>query len=76
MLTSKLENKWWFAAPVCVLTTFVATLILDRAGIGFPDSVWQWLVAFCCYFCIGRSFSFLGWLAVLLIAPSNEALDR
>ena len=74
---SKLERKWWFVSIVCVLTTLSTIGLLNAAGLPpFRYSAAQWAVWFLCFVGLQRSFSFLGWLAVLAISPRTIAAER
>lgn len=74
---SELEKKWWFIAIVCALTAFTTVLLLSAAGLpSFDYSAAQWAVWFLCFEGVRRCFSFLGWLAVLIVSPRKITAER
>jgi hypothetical protein len=75
-MTSRLERKWWFAAPTGALAVIVTVYLLDSAGIRSPYNFAQWTLYFMCFAGLQRGFSFAGWLLVLCLSPSNKALER
>lgn len=74
---SELEKKWWFVLVVGFLT-FLSTIgLLYAAGMPpFEYSPAQWVVWFLCYMGLQRCFSFVGWLAVLVISPKTIKAER
>lgn len=75
-MASRLERKWWFAAPVAVLAVLLTQYVMNAAGIVRPYNFSQWLLYFLCFAGLQRGFSFAGWLLVLCLAPSSEARER
>lgn len=74
---SELEKKWWFLLVVSFFTTFSTIGLLYTAGMPpFEYSAAQWAVWLLCFLGLQRCFSFLGWLAVLLIAPKTISQER
>jgi len=74
-MASRLERKWWFAAPVAALAILLTLTVMDGAGIARPYNFSQWLLYFLCFAGLQRGFSFAGWLLVLCLAPSSEVRD-
>lgn len=72
---SRLERQWWFIAPACALAAFLTVLTMNEAGIPHPYNTAQWLLYFLCFSGIHRAASFLGWLAVLCLAPKSRLLE-
>ena len=75
-MASRLERKWWFAAPVAVAAVLLTQYVMNAAGIAHPYRVSQWVLYFLCFAGLQRGFSFAGWLLVLCLAPSNEVRER
>lgn len=74
---SELERKWWFVLAVSFLTTFSTIGLLYAAELPpFEYSAAQWAIWFLCFMGLQRCFSFLGWLAVLLISPKTIKVER
>lgn len=70
-MNSQLERTWWFAFLVNACTVLAALSLMGAAGIGMQAAgLAQWAVFALCLASLNRIFSFLIWLAVLLIAPS------
>lgn len=72
---SKLEKKWWFAAPVTFISAILTILLLNGAGVWPASGAAQWAVYFLCFVGLQRSVAFLGWLAFLVAAPTHKALN-
>ncbi|MEW6760960.1 MAG: hypothetical protein AB1437_09070 [Pseudomonadota bacterium] len=72
---SNLEKKWWFNALAGGVSAFCARFLLDQAGIPDPAGAAQWTLFFFCVLGFWRGFSFLAWLAVLLVWPRSSLLD-
>lgn len=72
VMMSQLEKKWWFILGVSMLATFTTRYLLDAAGIPAPRkfAVAHVAVYLFCFFGIWRAYSFLAWLAALVLAPS------
>jgi hypothetical protein len=75
-MTSRLERKWWFAAPAGALAAIVTAYVMASAGIPRPYNLAQWALYVLCYIGLQRGFSFAGWLLVLCLSPSSKALER
>jgi hypothetical protein len=76
VMTSRLERKWWFAAPACALAAIVTAYLMESAGIPRPVNFAQWTLYLMCFAGLQRGFSFAGWLLVLCLSPANKALER
>ncbi|MCC2974411.1 hypothetical protein [Massilia sp. IC2-476] len=74
-LETRLRQTWWFVGIVAALSALLSNLVLRAAGMGSPESLAQWLVYFFCLVGFWRCFDFLGWLVLLLVAPSSKLLD-
>jgi len=71
---SELERKWWFSTPVAILTVISTIGLLRAVGIQYEPvqfSAAQWAVWFLCFVGLQRCFTFLGWLAVLVVSPKS-----
>lgn len=75
VMTTSLGRTWWFAGGLAFLSALLTLPLLHAAGIGSPETWAQWLVHFLCFVTIWRVLGFLGWLAILLIAPKSKLLD-
>ena len=75
MVSTQLGQKWWYVLVVIGLSTIASKLLLRSAGIEPPETLAQYAVEFLCFVGFWRIFDFLGWVAVLLIAPSSTLLD-
>lgn len=75
-MTSRLERKWWFAAPISALAVVATMYLMANAGIAHPDSVSRWALYALCFAGLQRGLSFVAWLLVLLLSPSHKALER
>ena len=73
ILGTRLRQTWWFAGILAVLSSLLTNLVVRSAGMPSPDTLAQWVVYFLCFVGFWRCFDFLGWLAVLLIAPISES---
>ncbi|TXF97819.1 hypothetical protein [Massilia arenae] len=76
---SELERKWWFSAPVAILTVISTIGLLHAVGIQYEPvqfSAAQWAVWFLCFVGLQRCFTFLGWLAVLVVSPKTITARR
>ncbi|MCS0588954.1 hypothetical protein ACFQ09_11700 [Massilia norwichensis] len=71
-MMSPLEKKPMFILVVSLLTSATTLYLLDAAGLPSPGALRpaQWVIYLFCFFGIWRSYSFLGWLAALYVAPS------
>lgn len=76
VMASALGRKWWIAGLLGGLSALLVFPLLRAAGIGTPQGWAQWLVYFLCFGAVWRCLSFVGWLAVLLIAPNSKLPDR
>lgn len=70
-----LGGTWWFVGLLSGLSGLLTLSLLRAAGMGSPQDWAQWLVYFLCFFAVWRCLSFIGWFAVLLIAPKSKLLD-
>ena len=75
-MTTNLSRKWWYVGIVAMLSTMLANLVLDAAGMPSRDGLARWTVYFLCFVGFWRSIDFAIWFAMLLIAPSSKLLDR
>jgi len=74
---SELERKWWFQSIVSVLTMASTIGLLHAAELPpFRYSAAQWVVWFFCFVGLQRCFSFLGWMAVLIVSPKTITAER
>ena len=73
---SRLEKNGWFIAAVSSVTAVLTILLLHGAALWPARGVEQWVVYFFCFAGIWRCISFLGWLIVLIAAPSSKVLNR
>lgn len=74
MLTN-LSRTWWFVGGLSAASGLVTLPLLHAAGMGSPETWAQWLVWFLCFSGVWKCLSFIGWFAVLLLAPSSKLLD-
>ena len=74
-MTSRLEQKWWFALPVAALSVVLTQQCMRGAGIASPYNFSQWLLYFLCFVGLQRAFSFAGWLLLLGFAPHSTLLQ-
>ena len=72
---SKFEKKWWFIAPVSLVSTMLTMLLMHSAGMWPAKGMAQWTVYFFCLLGVWKSMSFLAWLTILFAWPSSKALD-
>lgn len=73
----ELEKKWWFVLVVSCFTTLSTIGLMYTAGLPpFDYSIAQWAVWFLCFMGLQRCFSFLGWLAVLVVSPGTITAER
>lgn len=75
-MQSKLERKWWFLLPVSALAAFLAAYFMNGAEISRPYNFSQWVIYALCFAGLQRGLSFLAWLVVLLVSPSDVVRDR
>lgn len=75
VMMTGLGRRWWFVGLLSGLSALLTLPLLHAAGVGSPQNWAQWLVHFFCFFTIWRCLGFIGWLAVILIAPSSKLLD-
>ena len=75
VMTARRGRTWWTAGVLAFLSALLTLTLLHAAGIGSPDNWAQWLVHFLCFGTIWRVLGFLGWLALVLIAPKSKLLD-
>jgi hypothetical protein len=75
VMTTSLGRKWWFAGILGFLSALLTFPLLREAGMGSRENWAQWLVYFLCFFTIWRVLGFLGWLAIVLIAPKSKLFD-
>ena len=70
---SSVENKWWFIAIVSAGSAVLTQLLFLAAGLSITASGWTLVIFALCVSALFRLVSFLGWLAVLAIAPGLAA---
>lgn len=75
-MQSKLERKWWFLLPVSTLAAFLTAYFMDSAEIGRPYNFAQWVLYALCFAGLQRGLSFVAWLVVLCVAPSDGLRER
>ena len=75
-MQSKLERKWWFSLPVIALAAFLTAYFMDSAEISRPYNFSQWVIYALCFAGLQRGLSFVAWLAVLGVSPSDGIRER
>lgn len=75
ILGTRLRQTWWFVGIVAMVSSLLTNLVVRAAGMPSPESLAQWVVYALCFVGFWRCFDFLGWLAVLVIAPSSKLLE-
>ena len=75
-MQSKLERKWWFLLPVSALAAFLTAYFMDSAEIIRPYNFSKWVVYALCSGGLQRGLSFVAWLIVLVMTPSNAVRER
>jgi hypothetical protein len=75
-MKSKLEKKWWFQLPVCVMAALLTSYVMDSAGITHPYKFSGWVIYALCFAGVERGLSFALWLVILSVTPSDKVLER
>lgn len=75
-MQSKLERKWWFLLPVSALAAFLTAYFMDGAEMSRPYNFSQWVIYALCFAGLQRGLSFIAWLVVLGVSPSNGVRER
>jgi len=75
-MQSKLEKRWWFLLPVSAVAALLTHYLMDSAAITRPYNFSQWALYVLCFASFQRGLSFLAWLVVLVVSPSEKVLAR
>lgn len=75
VILTNLGRKWWFVGGLSGASALLTLPLLHAAGMDTPETWAQWLVSFLCFSGVWKCLSFIGWFAVLLLAPSSKLLD-
>jgi hypothetical protein len=69
-MSKQLEKKWWFMAPLVVVSGYSAFLLVQSAGIAELNTLSQGLVFVMCFDTLRRGMSFFAWLGVVAAFPA------
>jgi hypothetical protein len=75
-MQSKLERKWWFLLPASTLAAFLTVYFMDGAEISRPYNFSQWVIYALCFAGLQRGLSFVAWLVMLGVSPSEGVRER
>jgi len=75
-MQSKLERKWWFLLPVSALAAFLTAYFMESAGVKQTYNFSQWVLYTLCFVGLQRGLSFVAWLAILAVSPSDGIRER
>jgi len=74
-MKSKIERKWRFVAATGGLAALATLYLMNLAGIAHSYNTAQILIYVFCFTGLQRGFSFIAWLTIVCLAPSERALE-